>query len=292
VPTTITFTVKNVGEATARGPWTDQLVLLHGANFASSSLLTTVQRTDDLAVGDSYTVTATVNLPSLPDGQVEIAATTDVAQSVAEAGRFGNNTLDSAAFTTTHPELVPVGAKAPATAVSGIDLKVTWTTKNTGTGAAIPGWSETVTLVQGNTRTVIGTVTQSSTLAAGASVAREVDYALPISLSGAFTIVITVDSGNAVAEASPIKTDNTASLPFSVTLAPYADLAVSNVTAPATTIADPATVVISWKVTNSGTGQGITDSWTDEIIVSASGVLGANDNIVLGGFVHGGACGR
>ena len=286
VPTTITFTVKNVGEATARGPWTDQLVLLYGANFASSSLLATVQRTDDLAVGDSYTVTATVNLPSLPDGQVEIAATTDVAQSVAEAGRFGNNTLDSTAFTTTHPELVPVGVKAPATAVSGDDLKVTWTTKNTGTGAAIPGWTETVTLVQGNTRTVIGTVTQSSTLAAGASVAREVDYALSISLSGAFTIVITVDSGNAVAEASPIKTDNTASLPFSVTLAPYADLAVSNVTAPATTIADPATVAVSWKVTNAGTGQGITDSWTDEVIVSASGVLGANDNIVLGSFVH------
>jgi hypothetical protein len=288
VPTTITFTVQNVGEAIARGPWTDQLVLLYGANFANSSLLATVQRVNDLAVGASYTVTETVTLPALPDGPVEIAATTDVAQSVSEAGRFANNTFDSAVFNTTHPDLVPGQVQAPATIVSGQNLTVSWTTTNNGTGPALPGWTETVTLVQGTTTTVIGTVTQTTPLAAGASLARQITDALPISLSGAFQVLVTVDSGNAVAETSGTRTDNTASVPLSVTLAPYADLAVSNVTAPAVTIADPATVTIGWTVTNNGTGAGITSTWTDQVIVSASGLVGNSDNLVLGRYVHNG----
>ena len=289
VPTTITFTVQNIGETIARGPWTDQLALLYGTNFASSSLLATVQRTADLAVGASYTVTETVTLPSLPDGPVQVAVTTDAGQTVGEAGRFANNTLDSSTFNTTHPELVPTQVHAPASAISGQNLTVTWTTTNSGTGSAIPGWTDTVTLVQGSTSTIIGTVTQITPLAVGASVARQIVYALPIGLSGAFQIVVTVDSGNAVAEAQSTKTDNTATVPFAITLAPYADLAVSNVTAPPVTIADPATVTIGWTVTNLGTGPGITGTWTDEVVVSASGVVGAGDNIVLASFVHTGA---
>ncbi len=146
-----------------------------------------------------------------------------------------------------------------------------------------------MTLVQGNTSLVIGTIAQTTPLAAGASVARSITYTLPISVSGAYTIVVTADSGNAVAEVPATRTDNTASVPLSITLAPYADLAVSNVTAPATTIADPATVTIGWTVSNTGTGAGITSSWTDQIVLSASGVLGAGDNIVLGNYVHNGA---
>ena len=43
-PTTVSFTVTNIGEAIARGPWTDQLVLLYGANLASSATLASVVR--------------------------------------------------------------------------------------------------------------------------------------------------------------------------------------------------------------------------------------------------------
>jgi hypothetical protein len=289
VPTPITFTVTNMGETIARGPWTDQLQLLYGANFASSVTLVSVQRSADLAAGASYTVTEMVTLPSLPDGVSEIAAVTDVGDTVNEGGRYSNNTLDSASFNTTHPELVPVQVKAPTSIVSGQTLTVSWTTSNTGTGAALPGWTETVSLVAAGVTTIIGTVTQSTPLAAGASIARQINYVVPISLSGAYEIIVTVDSADTVAEAQATKTDNTASVPIAITLAPYADLAVSKVTAPAVTVADPATVAVSWTVTNLGTGAGSTDSWTDQVVVSASGVLGASDNIVLASYVHTGA---
>ncbi len=291
VPTTVTFTVTNQGQAIARGPWTDQLVLLYGAGFASSASLGTVARSFDLAPGASYTVSATVTLPSLPDGPVEVAATTDAGMQVNEGGRTSNNTLDSAAFATTHPDLVPVMVQAPLTIVSGQVLTVTWTTVNQGTGPALPGWTETVTLVQGGTSTVIGTIGQATPLAAGASVARRVDYTLPISVSGAFQIVVTVDAGNTVAETAAGEANNAVAEPLAVALAPYADLAVSNVTAPAITVADPATVTIGWTVGNLGTGAGITSSWTDEIVASPDAVAGDADDIVLGRYAHTGALG-
>ena len=52
------------------------------------------------------------------------------------------------------------------------------------------------------------------------------------------------------------------------------------------TIADPATVEISWTVTNVGVGPGITDSWTDAVIASRDGTVGNSDDIVLGRFVR------
>ena len=213
VPTTVTFTVQNVGETVARGPWTDQLVLLYGANFASSASLTAVTRQTDLQPGASYTVTAMVTLPALPDGPAEIAATTDAGHTVNEGGRYGNNTAASATFNTTHPDLVPIQVQAPSSIVSGQTLTVTWTTANQGSGPADPNWTETVTLVQGSTKTVIGTIAQTAPLAAGATVARRVDYVLPLGFSGAYQVVVTVNAGNTVTETAATPTDNTATLP-------------------------------------------------------------------------------
>ena len=286
VPTTVSFTITNVGQAIARGPWNDQLVLLTGANFATATMLATIERSFDLAIGASYTVTATVNLPALPDGAAEIAVTTDVGDGINEGGSYANNTLNSAAFTTVHPDLVPLQVQAPTSIISGQTMTVSWVTENNGTGPALPGWTETVSLLAGGVSTVIGTVSQTNALAAGASVAHQISYAIPISLSGAYQIVVTIDSGNDVTEVPKTKTDNTASVPITIGLAPYAVLDVNSITAPATTIADPATVTIGWSVTNNGNGAGITGSWSDEVVLSASGVVGSSDNIVLATTAH------
>jgi large repetitive protein len=171
---------------------------------------------------------------------------------------------------------------------------VKWTTTNAGTSPALPGGTETVALVQGAQSTIIGKIRQVQALAAGASLARAITYATPVSLSGDFTILVTVDSGDELAEATPTKTDNTASAPIAKSLAPHADLAVSGVTAPATTIADPAKVLVGWTFANVGNGAGVIGDWTDRVILSMSGQLGTGDNIVLGSHAHSGglAAGR
>src|SRR6185437_2226233 len=45
---------------------------------------------------------------------------------------------------------------------------------------------------------------------------------------------------------------------------------------------------VSYSVTNNGDGVGSVTNWTDELVFSASGVLGANNNLVLGTSTHSG----
>src|SRR5439155_2586017 len=63
-------------------------------------------------------------------------------------------------------------------------------------------------------------------------------------------------------------------------------LAVSDVTAPSLTIGDPAQVTVGWKVTNLGTGAGLTAAWTDQVIASPDGIAGNSDDVVLASFQH------
>ena len=81
---------------------------------------------------------------------------------------------------------------------------------------------------------------------------------------------------------------NTATQAIDVTIAPYADLAVSNVVAPAQTIGDPAYPTISWTVTNVGTGAGQTSVWTDAVIASPTDNVNDSNAVLLGTFVHSG----
>src|SRR3546814_658991 len=80
--------------------------------------------------------------------------------------------------------------------------------------------------------------------------------------------------------------NNQAALLLNVGLADYADLEVSDVEAPAQTIDDPARVRVEWTVTNIGTGEGFTGSWTDRVIVSRDAILGNGDDIVLGEYLR------
>ena len=83
--------------------------------------------------------------------------------------------------------------------------------------------------------------------------------------------------------------DNTAAGALEVSLAPYADLTVISVIAPALTVGDPAQIEVTWTVRNDGTGIGLTTDWMDTVYVSADEVLGDGDDRVLAQFAHGGA---
>ena len=118
--------------------------------------------------------------------------------------------------------------------------------------------------------------------AAGAAIRASLGSAsatIPLGDSGTYQIIVVADATNQLIE--PNGTANTASLAINITLAPYAVLAVSNVTAPAQTIGDPAYPTISWTVTNIGTGAGQTTTWTDAIIASPTDNVADPDAVVL-----------
>jgi subtilase family serine protease len=82
------------------------------------------------------------------------------------------------------------------------------------------------------------------------------------------------------------ESNNVSDAPLQVTLAPYADLVVSDVVAPAITIDDPASVTVTWTVHNQGTGVGQTTEWTDEVFASRDAILGNGDELLLAQFAH------
>ncbi|RYE29450.1 MAG: hypothetical protein EOP23_21425, partial [Hyphomicrobiales bacterium] len=110
---------------------------------------------------------------------------------------------------------------------------------------------------------------------------------LGLGLSGRYRFIVVTDAGNAVNEIGG-EGDNGRIGTTQVTLSPYADLSVSNVTAPERTIRDPAVIDIGWTVTNNGTGLGRTGAWEDVVVLSADDIYGNGDDRVLGRFAHDG----
>ena len=64
-----------------------------------------------------------------------------------------------------------------------------------------------------------------------------------------------------------------------------ADLVVKSVTLPATSQAGK-TALVSWQVSNQGTGDSIVNGWDDVIIASFDGIIGNADDVLLGTFTH------
>ncbi|MBN8557208.1 MAG: hypothetical protein J0L74_05970, partial [Burkholderiales bacterium] len=127
----------------------------------------------------------------------------------------------------------------------------------------------------------------SAGLAPGQEYTAEFDITVPVDAEGNWFLIGASDAGQAVKEVG-FEANNQAVRPLAVTLAPYADLEISDLTVPAQTIADPARLAVGWTVTNRGTGAGITGSWTDTVLLSRDDVVGNSDDIVLGRFQHSG----
>jgi hypothetical protein len=103
--------------------------------------------------------------------------------------------------------------------------------------------------------------------------------------AGNYYLIVKADSTSVVTEADnavPVA----ASASFAIARPPLPDLATSNVQGPNLTIADPASVTISWTVSNIGEGPGKVDHWVDEVILSKNATPGASDDIVLGRYPH------
>ena len=104
---------------------------------------------------------------------------------------------------------------------------------------------------------------------------------------GDLDVSITVDSSDLIFELNQLgtaETNNVNNTAVTTTLAPYPDLAVSNVVAPTQTIADPANVTVSWQVDNVGTLAAQPGQWFDAVIASTDEIIGDHDDRVVALF--------
>ena len=163
-----------------------------------------------------------------------------------------------------------------------------WRVTNTGNRAS-GTWTDRVVLSHDGVAVdaVLATVVRNGPLEANATYDAFADVTLPLGTSGNYFIVVVSNYTGSLSERST--SNNSGNFASAVALSPYADLAVSNVTAPPQTIDDPARINVSWTVTNQGTGVGRTTQWTDCVVLSGNDVYGDGDDLIIGSFVHNGA---
>jgi hypothetical protein len=177
---------------------------------------------------------------------------------------------------------------SPSTGLqSGMDVVVKWIDTNTGTLPAEGSFTDLVTITNATTGQVLADASvpyDASTLgnlAAGASASEQYAFRLPDGSPGVGQILFTVttDANNSVSTpqgGSP----RTATLTGTSTLAPYPDLVIGEITAPATALPGQ-TIKVGLTLANHGTGAA-TGTWTDQLFLSDDANVG--DDLFLGNF--------
>ena len=203
----------------------------------------------------------------------------------ADPNRANNQAAAPQPLTFGHVDLVPTITSAPTAATSGtiLTVKLDHDERRHRADARPAGSIAPTSRPPARSRAARSCWARSRSagpLAPGQSITASASATIPLGDSGTYQIIVVADATNQLIE--PGGTANTATQAINVTLAPYADLAVSNVVAPAQTIGDPAYPTISWTVTNVGTGAGQTSVWTDAVIASPTDNVADPDAVVLG----------
>lgn len=291
----LSWKVTNGGEAAARAPWVDG-VYLTGPGLGSGRFLGEVTRTFDLAAGGDYIAALDVIIPAVGEGDYRLQVRADHRGQVFEGGREGNNAAATGALGLLHPDLTLAELELDSTAVtSGATVRVTWDVQNSGDGVASGARTDRIWLsrdaVLDADDLLLGALDVTETLLPGGRSVAFTDITVPISASGSWFILVGVDAGAAISEPGG-EDNNLGAIALDVTLAPYADLEVTEVMAPALLVNDPAELEITWTVANTGTGRGITETWVDRIWLSRDAIRGNGDDIEVARFTHTGGLDR
>ena len=223
-----------------------------------------------LAAGGSYSQSQLVALPIGFSGNYNLLVVTDepagtnTTHPVTESN-YNDDTSAPIPITVNRqlPDLVVTSVTAPATAVTGGTASITWSVKNTGDAATnVNAWEDAIwasthsTLASGGTDVLVTSVLHPNALAAGAGYTASDNVILPPSMAaGDYYFIVVTDSTDLVAGTNAANNQTATASTTSVALAPVPELAVSNVTLPATVNAGQL-LPISWTVTNNGAATG------------------------------------
>ncbi|MCH2167040.1 MAG: LEPR-XLL domain-containing protein, partial [Oceanicola sp.] len=285
---TVSWTVRNAGDAEAQGPWTERVSLVDRAtNTVVASASVVVQ--EDLAAGSTAVRAAQITVPADDISAFEMTLSLDTAN-VLDERQAG---LDAEADNTDLTQFVA----APDLTVStvgllselrmGAPVTVEWQTRNVGTLDA-GAYEDRFELAYRHDRfnpIFVQTVSRAG-LAAGESQREEITFDLPLGtdLREMRLRVVTNVGTPAVPEVrlgSSIRdADNDRALDRVPLPALRADLAVSLVASPAAvTVGD--TIDVSWRVDNIGPVETALATWYDEVWLSRDGALGDIDDVLL-----------
>ena len=263
-PFSVTWAVTNSGNGVASGNWSDHVwvSLISNSVSGATRLSSAGVGVSSLQPSASYANNAIVTIPLVSQSQPGmhwLVVQADGTGTVSESNE-GNN-LRSVPLTLNLPPLPDlvagnVGARRSPFAVltnasPGQTIPVTWTLTNIGPAAALSPWTETIRLVSHQITTLtnpaqfqnllasaatLGTFAHTSSLAAGAFLARTQFVALPLNgLSGDLRLVVTVDARDEVFEETETNNVGIASEVLRVPASLSLQLSTSQISEEATT---------------------------------------------------------
>ncbi len=295
---TVNWTVQNNGTGTTNSNyWFDDIWGSTKSTLGSGGTdvyLGTVQHSNPLSAGGSYTASATVTLPAnLAAAAYNFIVTTDrpvvpsnddpLTANLVYENNETDNQKAAATTITLGPNLLVSNVTAPTTASTGQAITVGWTVTNNGVGATgnIP-IDDSVYLsydqLFSNSSIYIGTLRKTGGLAAGASYTQTTQFDLPIGLVGTFYVFVVTNTNDAVTEQNPANAMAFDSTAVQIQATPPADLVAGTVTIPANAVPGQ-NITINYTVTNQGVNPA-NGAWTDSLYLSPTPIWSVDDPLL------------
>lgn len=291
-PTSITITqlnqrievgwiVLNQDTGTVQVSWSDYVYLstndvLDGGDVFIGSQGYTL----NLGQNQSYLAFDNPALPNGIQGQFYLLVKTDGANQVYESAETNNVRAHALQVVIPPlPDLSVVEITAPVEALSGQQIEITWVLTNRGTATAFGPFRDRLfltTSAAGDGATEFGNFEFTGSIPPGGSVERIQRINLPIDLSGPRWVRVDTDANNNLFEFdqegnNSLITDQ----PIDIILAPAPNLVVNSVTTPAETFSGTP-MLVTWAVTNQGTGPTSSPLWYDAVYLSADTNFGGD----------------
>ncbi len=288
----LSWEINNEGSKPTTQDWIERIYLSKDGTIEQAILLKTIENLKTLVAGESYPNSTEIIIPDIEDGEYQIIVVTDADNQITETPTGEtNNQETSRIIEIKHSDLSVTITNPINLATSGTTIPLTWLITNIGNAPTLTPWKDRLYLSTDTNLDLlddlfIGEFDHSQTLETEESQPGSFNFDIPIELSGDYYLLVIADADNSISEGNK-ENNNLIASPIKIELAPYADLEVTNVKAlKPVVIGDPASLDISWTVTNQGTGKGEVESWTDQVILSKDDQLGNNDDFILGEYIH------
>ncbi len=274
---TLTWEVRNTGNAAAASQWWDRLYLSSDAVLDVGDTPVTGFRIDDvqpLAPDGTYTRTLQATLPASAEGSFYLLLQADGTTSQPEADETDN--VLARPIDLTAPDLEVTAITAPVSADWGQNIAFSWTVTNTGTGIAHADWLDRVYLsadavFDGNdTLLTSRSAATESPLAPAAAYTFDGSVTLPGAVSGDVYLLFVTDATGVQPEAD----ENNNVVAHALTIA-STDPALLDAHAPSEASIGQ-TIAVDWTVGNVGAGT-LHRNWSDVVYLSTDNLLDGND---------------
>lgn len=285
---TAQWTDRNIGALPTGSFWNDDIYMSADTIFSSGTdrLLLRKPQTGPLLSLSSLSSQGQMAVPTnLPQGKYYFFALADATNNVNEFPNDNNNlSRPSDSVFLALPDLTVPLVQAPANAQSGQSITINYTVRNIGLGNILSNLSwvdgvylSTDVLLDGSDIS-LGSITNNFALLSNNSYLGEQTVALPQFISGNYYLLTVTDASSTINEIN--NSNNVNAVPISITLAPWPDLVVNTVTAPANDTVGT-TFTFSYRVTNNGSGNIANAQWQDAVYLSPTNNLNGAGNILL-----------